>query len=62
VILMYVVERYGLAHYMPGRLIREVELQLYPYYTLVQKGVGGQHCASATLPLGRRPSTHCTGS
>jgi len=23
--------------------------------------VGGQHHALATLPLGKRPSTHCTG-
>jgi hypothetical protein len=24
-------------------------------------GVGGQHHAPAALPLGNRPSTHCTG-
>jgi len=24
-------------------------------------GVGGQHHALATLPLGKKPSTHCTG-
>ena len=35
--------------------------QLYPFLTYeLEGGVGGQHHAPATLPLGKRTGTYCT--
>jgi len=50
--------------YMPRRHRGEVEGQLYLYLISAQGGIGGWvvKChALATLPMWKRPGTHCTG-
>jgi hypothetical protein len=39
---------------------REVEVELYSFFTSALEGVGGQHPAPAALPPGKTP-TLCTG-